>query len=108
MREVRNCDGLHPEAGRTLGFAWAPELQRCPWSAIPERAWRYVRLWGDWKAYGCLPEHGDLLDQPGHVYHALRACEAVRIEREADRARRLDMEQARATEAAKAGRRSRE
>jgi hypothetical protein len=99
-----NCDGKHPlEGASTNGFAWAPELKRCPWSLTSPKAWEYVRTWQRWKVIGVLPEHGDLLDQPADIAHALEACEWTRAEWEAREHERAKGEMERAAREAEKG-----
>jgi hypothetical protein len=104
-RASRNCDGKHPDDGKTLGFVWAPELKRCPWSVVPPDApaWSFVRMWEDWKLLGLLPDEGDIGAQRPIVVEALRRCELARAERD-ERERKKAEEEARKGSKTKEGR----
>lgn len=103
MRESRNCDGAHPSA--VLHFDWAPELDRCPFAAISDDAWRYVGLWCEHKNLDVLPEPGGLAEQPAATYQAVAACESAlgRLEQRRMREHQATVEQMRARAATKRG-----
>lgn len=80
MRTARNCDGENPS--EVLFFEWEPSLKRCPWSVIDNQAMAYFELWRDWKMLGVLPYEGGLLDQPLHIFQAIKACELISVEQQ--------------------------
>lgn len=78
LRGLRNCDG---ETNQNIGWEWAPELRRCPWSQLSDDAWEVVRWWSEWKSYGVLPYGGsDLMEQPAYVLEGIEICEETAAE----------------------------
>lgn len=74
MRRQRNCDG---DTNPNFANEWAPDVRRCPWAYFTPDVWRRLDWWNDWKHYRALPYKvaGDILDQPGYVYEAIRHVE---------------------------------
>ena len=78
LRPIRNCDD---ETNLNIGWIWAPDLRRCPWSQLSEEAWEVVRWWSEWKAFSVLPYGGaDLMDQPAYVLEGIEICEELAAE----------------------------
>jgi hypothetical protein len=83
-------------ANRGVGYWWAPDLLRCPWSQIGPEVWDAVTWWIDWNSLGMvLPWGRDIHLAPAYVLEAVRICEAeaqrVRGEREKAEARKWRM-----------------
>lgn len=80
LRLMRNCDGTNPDAKAVLGFPFAPDLFRCPWSAIEPVAWELQQIWHDWRTLKLLPFPGGIRDQPAWVVEVIQLCETTLIE----------------------------
>jgi hypothetical protein len=84
-RRTRNCvDESNPH----IGWAWAPDLKRCPKSQLDEEVWTHIKWWTDWKAGLGLPFGGrTALDEPGFVADVIRLCENEHAKIQAARAK---------------------
>lgn len=98
---MRNCDGKTPTEPLTARFAFAPGLERCPWSMTSRDSSAYVELWTEWRNLGTLPYPGDLLEQPAFIHQAIRTCELISIETQNKQVRRQQADLEQQAEAAK-------
>lgn len=78
LDRVRNCDAV---TNANIGWAFDPELRRCPVSQIDPAAVALLEAWRDWQSLGVLPYDGSIGEQPQFVLEAFAIFEAAAASR---------------------------
>ena len=61
---------------RNVGYEWAPDVLRCPWSQLTPEVWTVLAWWADWQTvHSVLPWGDDVREWPAYVYEAIRLCQ---------------------------------
>jgi hypothetical protein len=69
-REERGCD----KDSDYVNLEWAPELRRCPWSQLDQKAFA---LWSLYLKHKDSERLFELMDEPAWVYQAVALCGRV-------------------------------
>ena len=85
LRQARNCRKVHT---RNVGYLWAPDLLRCPWSQITPDVAVILQQWQDWRTFRAVPPWGsDPCAWPALVWEGIALCEQEQTQAESERAK---------------------
>lgn len=69
-----------------IGYAWAPELLRCPWSQMTPDVHEVLTQWEDWRVLRSVPPFGSEVDAwPAYVAQGIKLCESEHRQAMAER-----------------------